>query len=76
MNFCGKFIDLNKEDDILEFDYSTKLWYILYSKPMNNKEYYAAISMANIYINEKFQGMSYNLSYRNSIIDHIEINKH
>ena len=76
MNFCAKFVVLSKEDNILEFDYNTKLWYILYSKPTNNKEYYVAISMANIYINEKVQGMIYNLPYRNSIIDHIQINKH
>jgi hypothetical protein len=76
MNFSGNFIDLHKEGDVLQFDNDTKLWYLLYSKPLNNKEYYAALSMANIYVNEKYQGMTYNLPYRNSIIDHILINKH
>lgn len=76
MNFCGNFIDISKENDVLLFHHNIKLWYILYSKPMNNKEYYSALSMANIYINEKFLGMNYNISYKNSIIDNIEINKH
>ena len=76
MNFSGKFIVLDKEDDVLQFHHDTKLWYLLYSKPISNKDYYTAISMANIYTNEKYQGMTYNLQYRNSIIDHIQINKH
>ena len=76
MNFSGKFINLHKEDDVIQFHNHTKLWYLLYSKPTNDKEYYNAISMANIYNNEKYQGMTYNLQYKNSIIDQIEINKH
>ena len=76
MNFSGKFIDLVKEDDVIQIHNDTKLWYLLYSKPINNKDYYIAISMANIYTNEKYQDMTYNLQYRNSIIDHIQINKH
>ena len=76
MNFSAKFINLHKEDDVLQFHNDTKLWYLLYSKPTNDKEYYNAISMANIYNNEKYEGMTYNLQYRNSIIDQIEINKH
>jgi hypothetical protein len=76
MNFSAKFITLHKEDDVIQFHNDTKLWYLLYSKPTNDKEYYNAISMANIYNNEKYEGMTYNLQYRNSIIDQIEINKH
>jgi hypothetical protein len=76
MNFSSKFINLYKEDDVIQFHNDTKLWYLLYSKPTNDKDYYNAISMANIYNNEKYEGMTYNLQYRNSIIDQIEINKH
>lgn len=76
MNFSGNFINFHKEDDVIQNHYDMKLWYILYSRPINDKEYNNAISMANIYLNEKYQGMTYNLQYRNSIIDHIQINKH
>ena len=76
MNYSGKFIVLDKEDDVIQIHNDTKLWYLLYSKPHNNKEYYTAVSMANIYTNETYLGMTYNLQYRNSILDHIQINKH
>jgi hypothetical protein len=76
MNFSGNFINFHKEDDVIQNHHDMKLWYILYSRPINDKEYNNAISMANIYLNEKYQGMTYNLQYRNSIIDHIQINRH
>ena len=76
MNFSGNFINLHKEDDVIQFHNDIKIWYILYSKPINDSEYNNAVSMSNIYLNEKNQGMIYNLQYKNSIIDLLEINKH
>jgi hypothetical protein len=75
MNFFGNFIILDKEDDVFQIHNDIKLWYLLYSKPKNSKEYHSAISMSNIYINETLLGMTYNLQYKNSIIDHMQINK-
>jgi len=75
MNYGGNFILLSKENDLMNKYYDIKLWYLLYKTPKNKNEYYAAVSMSNIYINEKYLEMGYNLLYKNSILDHIQINR-
>ena len=75
MNYGGNLILLSNKNDLQDKYQDIKLWYLLYKTPHNQNEYYSAISMANIYINEKYLDMTYNLQYKNSILDHININK-
>jgi hypothetical protein len=75
MNYCGNFVVLDEDITNTNIKNFTKQWYILYSKPRSEHEFYHSLSDSNIYLNVLDKSMEYDIHYKNNIMDHIKLFK-
>jgi hypothetical protein len=74
MNFYGNIPVIERDISTSEKLWNTKRWYVLFSKPKNKKEYNICNSMANLYINQNYEEMMYQVPNINGILEHIDVN--